>query len=708
MRTRSLSHTQSIISSYKSRLNHSKPSRFFSCTPHTRSDADHRASSKLFADAEREEAQKAPQPKNPLLNVEHENWTGEESMQDAVLRMLVDKYKPLRGGTIQTAEQKLRQAPPPLSSVQLPPVQDFSSSSTAPSTTPRTPASWANEPLIPAVEGHRPWHTTFKAPSHATSSVRCGSFPPIVKPSTATTAPDMLDDKARRKEREVKKRTQTAGRLSRAKESTLEYRLGIKSSHVHSRPNPSSVKGWQGLVEERIERARSEGHFRTIKGMGQPIQRSTEESNPFIAREEYLMNRIVQRQGAAPPWVEIQGELETAVTSFRELLRQSWVRRAIRMLTLSQPATLLPTFTLSDAVRLRDAEWEERERAYHDTAVEELNSLVRKYNAMAPYAVRRPYYMRSVELDKAYQDAGYEILQGLAAQSQQKRGSTAIRFGDEEDGVIGGGAPVGRALRIRDVIRSWFGWEMRSTNAPSRLHRPKHAGCVCRWTRASWVKPRARARASCSDAARALPHSHLLSHISLKHKPQPQTSSSSIAQAPRSASPRFTFLTPPHAIMSSDDIIPGDIVTVNHGAYGRKEGLVIGSHVDYAVRRPLHPTWGDLSNPQLAHRAVRSSRSSSSPARSTRHGTRPLRASSAPSTPVRNSAPSSATSTGDHTLPAHPATPTCIFSPSRGLTTTTTTTTMCTLSTHAPDPDSHDVQLTGCPPSSSPFPPGAL
>ena len=29
---------------------------------------------------------------------------------------------------------------------------------------------------------------------------------------------------------------------------------------------------------------------------------------------------------------------------------------------------------------------------------------------------------------------------------------------------------------------------------------------------------------------------------------------------------------------------PGDIVAVNHGMYGRKEGLVIGSGVDYAVR----------------------------------------------------------------------------------------------------------------------------
>ena len=37
------------------------------------------------------------------------------------------------------------------------------------------------------------------------------------------------------------------------------------------------------------------------------MARDNEQSNPFIPREEFLMNRIVQRQGAAPPWVEFQG-----------------------------------------------------------------------------------------------------------------------------------------------------------------------------------------------------------------------------------------------------------------------------------------------------------------------------------------------------------------------------------------------------------------
>ncbi|KAI9508143.1 hypothetical protein F5148DRAFT_1284400 [Russula earlei] len=37
--------------------------------------------------------------------------------------------------------------------------------------------------------------------------------------------------------------------------------------------------------------------------------------------------------------------------------------------------------------------------------------------------------------------------------------------------------------------------------------------------------------------------------------------------------------------MSSDDITPGDIVTVNNGVYGRREGLVIGSYYDYLGRQ---------------------------------------------------------------------------------------------------------------------------
>ena len=172
------------------------------------------------------------------------------------------------------------------------------------------------------------------------------------------------------------------------------------------------------------------------------------------------MNRIVQRQGAAPPWVEIQGELETAVHTFREVLKQSWTRRALRTLTHTHPAELLPKLTLADVAGMRDREWEEKERAYHETALEEVNALVRKYNGLAPYAVRRAYYMRDVELERVYQEAGEDILRGLEERAQLALGGRPKRrpgFGsgdeDEVGGTGGAGGPGGGPLRLRDMFR---------------------------------------------------------------------------------------------------------------------------------------------------------------------------------------------------------------------------------------------------------------
>ncbi|KAF9000238.1 hypothetical protein BDQ17DRAFT_1176579, partial [Cyathus striatus] len=370
------------------------------------------ASDKLFADAAREEAEEAAVAKKvsraSILEQQHQNWTGDESMQDAVLRMLVDKYKPLRSGVIQSAEQKMKRAPPT--------VRATSVSSSSSFTVPLQPksGSWANEPLLPSSVSHRPWHTTYKSPSHETGSIKIAQLPPPIYARAAGTK--TTDERLLKKERDERKRVMEAGRLNQAKESTLDYRLGIKrrpGGRQSAMLNPTSEKGWASLVEDRIEKARAAGTFSNIKGRGQPITRTHEEYNPFIAREEFLMNRIVQRNGAAPPWVEVQGELETAIQSFREILRQSWIRRAIRILSMSHVGAPLDKIGLSEIKALRDPEWEKREESYHDTAIEEVNSLVRKYNGMAPYAVRRPYYMRTVEVESVYERCAEDIKQAL-------------------------------------------------------------------------------------------------------------------------------------------------------------------------------------------------------------------------------------------------------------------------------------------------------
>ena len=226
-----------------------------------RPNADHSASSKLFEDAAREEAEEeaAAQRSSTLsmLESQQENWTGDEPIQHAVLRMLVDKYKPMRSGPIRTAEQKLKETPPQVhlagSHTNMLVEEEPSAVMTRTREEAPTRRYVPGEPILPGVEGHRPWHTTFTVPSHATSSVRYGNIPPP-RPARAP-SPLPLDEKARRKERETKKRMEQGTRLSRARESTIDYRLGIKGAAAEQfrRPNPVSLKGWASLVEDRIE-----------------------------------------------------------------------------------------------------------------------------------------------------------------------------------------------------------------------------------------------------------------------------------------------------------------------------------------------------------------------------------------------------------------------------------------------------------------------
>ena len=245
--------------SSKARENPSKSGR----APHQLS-----ASAKLFADAAREESEDNPpsRAKVTVLETKYENWTGDESIQDAVLRMLMDKYKPLRTGSVQSAEERFKRNPPSIHSAldggTKPDISEFGHTV---SLSRPTTGSWASESLLPSRAGHEPWHTTFKAPSNE-ASVKLAQMPPPMVSSNLTSY--TLDDRGRRLEKDQRKKAQLAGRLSDARESTLDYRLGVKAQGpITSRPNPVSVKGWASLVEDRIEVCLMRLHVPTISLM---------------------------------------------------------------------------------------------------------------------------------------------------------------------------------------------------------------------------------------------------------------------------------------------------------------------------------------------------------------------------------------------------------------------------------------------------------
>lgn len=153
---------------------------------------------------------------------------------------------------------------------------------------------------------------------------------------------------------------------------------------------------------------------------------------------EYFLNRILQRQGAAPPWVQAQVDLVAAFTAFRESIRTEWLRHVTRQISLapgnlSSHITTAESFVSRDiaanyAVREYKAEWESREEKYHALAVEDLNAKTRSYNTIAPYTARKAYTTLQKELEDCYRDMAPKIVDAIRTRATASPPPEAKRF----------------------------------------------------------------------------------------------------------------------------------------------------------------------------------------------------------------------------------------------------------------------------------------
>ena len=298
-------------------------------------------------------------------------WTGTESTEDAVLRMLVDAHKPLRG--------ELARKP-----------------------TSHTPA---NVDLRPT--------RTFNPQS-------------------------------------------ASQRIARAREKTTEYTLNKsdalsenEKSEVRNmfrerfRPEGravASLNAIASLADEKIEEARARGQFKNLP-RGKPLERDHNADSPFLDTTEYFMNRIIQKQDIVPPWIEKQQDLARAVRIFRERLRADWKRHVSRIISSAggsvdeqcrraeeyaagearlagiedrakklergeeiDPLDKEATNRSSSTAVFRDPTWEKTELQYHKLAIENLNSITRSYNLMAPELAKKPYFILEREMKNCFRD----------------------------------------------------------------------------------------------------------------------------------------------------------------------------------------------------------------------------------------------------------------------------------------------------------------
>ncbi|KAI1330739.1 hypothetical protein F5Y16DRAFT_362538 [Xylariaceae sp. FL0255] len=243
-----------------------------------------------------------------------------------------------------------------------------------------------------------------------------------------------------------------------------------------ARAMPNTLTGLASLANERIENAIARGQFKNIpRGVG--VERDPRSDNPFIDTTEYIMNKMIKRQEIVPPWIEKQQELAKAAHVFRARLRSDWRRHASRMIAskggsleaqmerarsyakaeeLHNPRKRnvdqisVPTNSTDDAVMVsvrqhistgsssadatdgtttaesvttveekplpppfRDSDWLATEKSYMELSVNNLNTLTRGYNLMAPELAKKPYFSLERELSNCYADVAPLVAESI-------------------------------------------------------------------------------------------------------------------------------------------------------------------------------------------------------------------------------------------------------------------------------------------------------
>lgn len=262
---------------------------------------------------------------------------------------------------------------------------------------------------------------------------------------------------------------------------------------------PDSIAGLAALANERIEDAIARGQFKDIT-RGKGIGRDTRADNPFIDTTEYILNKMLQRQEIVPPWIEKQQDLVKTAHTFRTRLRNDWKRHASRMIASkggslleqmnraeqyakservhnsqhrhseqvmvsacykNNPAmvkmhqqleekdrasTEAPGPILETATRpqepfpppFRDPDWEKGENAYMQLSIDNLNSITRLYNLMAPDLAKKPYFSLERELANCFAESAPQLAHEI--KERAKRPSSpdlgAVPRVDKKDGFL--------------------------------------------------------------------------------------------------------------------------------------------------------------------------------------------------------------------------------------------------------------------------------
>jgi hypothetical protein len=212
---------------------------------------------------------------------------------------------------------------------------------------------------------------------------------------------------------------------------SLESQLALAEEHARAEAieNPTARK-----LTEKINTVDNAGHLTqiTLDGEIKASGAAATKDTQHITITETPINE------AAQP-LSKEGELQVSVDAPLETVAE-------------EPKVLPPKVG-----PFRDAGWLRTERAYHQAAIDNLNSLTRSYNLMCPALAQRPYFFLDRELNSCYAEVASQVADTIRERAvAPKKPRFEATSSNNPARILGNLA--GPASKVYDEQRPQFGF----------------------------------------------------------------------------------------------------------------------------------------------------------------------------------------------------------------------------------------------------------
>jgi len=209
-----------------------------------------------------------------------------------------------------------------------------------------------------------------------------------------------------------------------------------------------------GSLQEQMQTA---DRYAESERLYNPKRRAVEQiSVPTNVTEDAVMVRITQEaptKAGDPPPVQVALETKDTEAMITSAIPEATVVDAsdstMKEVYTKTNQTLPPPFRIPD--------WEKAELSYLTLAIQNLNSLTRSYNLMAPDLAKKPYFSLTRELNSCYADVAPLLSQTLKERAARPPKELVEKIGHRPGGVLEKFSG-GEIARVYDSKRPAYGF----------------------------------------------------------------------------------------------------------------------------------------------------------------------------------------------------------------------------------------------------------